>query len=168
MVEGKNDFYTLRYMRDRLAISADLHFLPGSGAGSLDTVIRLYIGWGRNFIILLDADAEGEAQRDRYRKIFGSLVDGRVFTLGDLNPALNKRGMERIFSSAEQLAIQQAAYPEAGLFNKTHFARALQELILVKRAIPLGASTEADFRIVLTALESKLIATKSSVAAAGT
>lgn len=168
MIEGKNDFYTLRYMSGRIAGSQDLHLLPGSGAGSLDALIRLYVGWGRNFIILLDSDDEGETQRERYSKLFGSLVAGRVFTLGDLNPAWNKRGMERMFSSAEQLAIQHAAYPEASGFNKTHFARALQELILTKRVIPLDASTEVDFSTLLNALEGKLIAAKSSAAASGT
>ena len=166
MVEGKNDFYALRYMRSHIAGSPDLHLLPGGGAGSLDTLIRLYVGWGRNFIILLDADDEGGTQRDRYVRAFGSLVAGRVFTLADLNPEWSQRGMERMFSNGERLAIQHSAFPDAVDFNKTHFSRALQELTLTKRRVPLEAGTEETFRSLLTMLEEKL--TQSNIAAAAT
>jgi ABC-type Mn2+/Zn2+ transport system ATPase subunit len=158
MVEGKNDFFVLRYIAGRLAGAPNLHFMPGAGAGSLDTLIRLYAGWGRNFVILLDSDAEGVKQQQRYELLFGTLVTGRIFTLANLNPAWKGRGMERMFTAAEQLGIQRAGYPDTKDFNKTHFARALQELTFTKLAIPLSPTTETDFVSLLKALEAKLIA----------
>jgi ABC-type Mn2+/Zn2+ transport system ATPase subunit len=163
MVEGKNDFFALRYMRERVPNAPPLHFLPGTGAGSLDSLIRLYVAWGRNFIILLDGDGEGDAQRNRYDFLFGSLVADRIFTLADLNEGWKGRGMERMFSSADQLAIQHASLPDTKLFNKTHFARAIQELILTRRFIPLSSQTETDFAALLKTLAEKLVEARSKL-----
>jgi ABC-type Mn2+/Zn2+ transport system ATPase subunit len=162
MVEGKNDFFALRYMRDRRPELSHLHLVPGSGAGSLDTVIRLYAAWGRNFVILLDADIEGVAQRERYFDLFGNLVKERIFTLGDLSQAWKRRGMERMFTAEDQLAIQHAAFPDTQNFHKTHFARALQELVITRRQITLSGTTEADFAALFSALEAKLAAGKAA------
>ncbi len=163
MVEGKNDFFVLRYMGTRLAGVPDLHFMPGAGAGSLDTLIRLYAGWGRNFVILLDSDAEGVKQYQRYELVFGTLVTGRVFTLADINPIWKGRGMERMFTEPEQLAIQRAGYPDTTEFNKTHFARALQELSITKRPIQLSSTTEISFAHLFQSLETKMIAARQSL-----
>ncbi len=46
LVEGKSDFYLLRYAIDVLGLTPDLHLVPGTGAGTLDALIRLHIGWG--------------------------------------------------------------------------------------------------------------------------
>jgi hypothetical protein len=162
-VEGKNDFFALRYMRNKITGAPNIHFMPGAGAGSLDTLIRLYVGWGRNFVILLDSDFEGVKQRERYDLVFGTLVTGRIFTLADLNPAWKNRGMERMFTSAEQMVIQQAAYPDTKEFNKTHFARALQELNITKRGIALSSVTEAGFLSLFKILEMKIAAGKASL-----
>lgn len=164
MVEGKNDFFALRYMRDRIGGAPQLNLMPGGGAGSLETLIRLYVGWGRNFVILLDSDSEGTKQRERYNLLFGSLVTNRVFTLADLNSIWAGRGMERMFTVSEQLAIQQEAFPTATAFNKTHFARALQELTVTRRKVALSSATENDFALLLKALETKITAGRSELA----
>ena len=76
MVEGKNDFYTLEYMKKVAGIgsSGDIQLVPGNGAGSLDTVIRLYLGWAKEFVVLLDSDKEGAIQKRRYTDTFGPIV----------------------------------------------------------------------------------------------
>ncbi|MBZ5638255.1 MAG: ATP-binding protein, partial [Acidobacteriia bacterium] len=56
MLEGKSDFFAINYMAQRLLGKSDPHLLPGTGSGSLDSVIRLYVAWGRNFVVLLDSD----------------------------------------------------------------------------------------------------------------
>ena len=75
LVEGKNDFYTLAYMRKIIGVdkSSDIQMVPGNGAGSLDSIIRLYLGWAKNFVTLLDSDSEGENQKQRYMKMFGPM-----------------------------------------------------------------------------------------------
>lgn len=81
LVEGKSDFYLLRYAVDVLGLESDLHFVPGLGAGALGPLIRLHIGWGKSFIVLLDGDAEGIRQKARYENEFGPALQDRCLLL---------------------------------------------------------------------------------------
>src|SRR5205085_12453432 len=91
MLEGKNDFYSLKYVHDMLLQDGgNLNFMPGGGAGSLDNPIRLYIAWGRNFIVILDSDKGGKNQQERYLELFGPIVKDRIFTLKDIDKAWEK------------------------------------------------------------------------------
>lgn len=68
MLEGKNDYYTLKYMQERILNRAEeMHLMPGGGAGSLDDVIRLYLAWGREFVVLLDSDKGGSREKQGMR-----------------------------------------------------------------------------------------------------
>lgn len=84
LVEGKSDFYILRYAVDALGRGPAVSLVPGGGAGSLEPLIRLHVGWGKSFVVLLDDDAEGRKQRQRYEREFGPMVEGRCITLRDL------------------------------------------------------------------------------------
>ncbi|TXH76429.1 AAA family ATPase [Thiobacillus sp.] len=133
MLEGKNDYYTLRLMKEIVMPNEELNMLPGAGSGSLDSVIQLYLAWGRNFIVLLDSDDEGELQKKRYAEKFGSLVEPRVFTLADINPDWKKYETEKLLVDSDRLQIQKLAYPETDAYKKTHFNRAVQELLVLRR-----------------------------------
>lgn len=159
MVEGKYDFYALKYFHARVGRRLrDLHLMPGSGAGSLGNVIRLYLAWGREFVILLDSDAAGAKEKQRYEEEFGPILKDKIFTLEDIDPAWQKLGIEFLAEEADRLGIQNTAYPTATKFNKTHFNRALQELFLTKQQVPLSPATEANFTKVLTFLNKRLLA----------
>src|SRR5262249_52610770 len=84
LVEGKSDFYLMRYMSEVLKVDSEIKTIPGGGAGSLDSVIRLYVGWGKSFLILLDGDTEGIKQHERYEREFGPLVKDRCVLLPDI------------------------------------------------------------------------------------
>lgn len=146
MLEGKNDFYTLKYIHDViLERSQQLNLLPGTGSGSLDNVIRLYLAWSRNFIILLDSDEEGRKQKVRYSNIFGRQLEGRVFSFEDIDSTWSQGALERIFGADELKSIQVAAYPDAVKYNKTHFNRAVQELHIKNQQVPLSDDTRSKF-----------------------
>jgi predicted ATPase len=68
LLEGKTDFYVLSYFKDVYYDGkySDLNFVPGTGAGSLSTLISLHSGWGVNFYIHLDSDTAGEESREKY------------------------------------------------------------------------------------------------------
>lgn len=155
MTEGKNDFYSLRYMA-HVALGAEfdkLHIMPGGGAGSLDTVIRLYLGWGRNFVVLLDSDAEGDSQKRRYEAMFGPLLDGRIVTLAEVGgAAVDGKSMEAAFTAADRLAIQQTSQPASKAFDKTTFNRAIQEALVAERQIKLSDTTVQRYRAILGGL----------------
>jgi hypothetical protein len=119
-------------------------------------VIRLYLGWGRNFLVLLDSDASGRGAKTRYEELFGKLAEGRILTLGDIDADWSSHGSEWLLEEAERLAIQTAIYPSSPSFNKTHFNRAVQELYLKPQAAEVSESTKKRFTKVLDFCESKM------------
>lgn len=157
MSEGKNDYYTIKYFMDKiLKGSKKLHVTPGTGSGSLDTVIRLYVAWGRRFIVLLDSDMEGINQKRRYNDLFGAVVSNSIFTLADVDVTWANIEMEQLISDDERLQIQSAAYPGAARYNKTHFNRAVQELYLTDRTVAISDETKTKFAKILSFCEMKL------------
>jgi hypothetical protein len=166
MVEGKNDYYTLRYMQWRLGIKEPTNFLPGTGAGSLTEAIRMYAAWGRQFLILLDADEEGELQKSRYSKLFGTLVDDSLVTLGEVDPAWLHKGTEYLFETTDRLTIQSSCYPQEARFNKTLFNRSIQELLLTEKRPSVSAESEHRFKKLLEYLSNRLMLPSSRTEAA--
>jgi hypothetical protein len=155
MLEGKNDFYTLRFMQNVLKHPL-INFMPGGGAGSLSPMIRIYISWGRDFIVLLDSDSEGESQKQRYLNEFGPIISDKLFTLGDIDGAWKGKGMEKLFEPNDCLLIQKGCYPQSSSFNKTHFARAIQELTLAGKDVFLSETTKSNFHKLCSELESQI------------
>lgn len=157
MVEGKNDFYTLAYMHE-LAINGKangIQIVPGNGAGSLDSVIRLYVGWAKNFVVLLDSDKEGEKQKQRYLDTFGPILDGRLYTLGDLCPELKGKGMEEAFEKKDRDDMVAATYPNEP-YSKARFNRSIQECLVTKRFLTMSPTTSQRFKDIFSRLSDVL------------
>ena len=111
LVEGKSDFYLLRYVHDVLGLGADVKLVPGSGASSLDPLIRLHIGWAKSFVILLDGDAEGKKQKVRYESDFGPVLAGRCVLLPDVCSDESVEDAEDLLDEADQEKIINAIFP---------------------------------------------------------
>jgi predicted ATP-dependent endonuclease of OLD family len=157
MVEGKNDFYTLDYFQDFIIKpKKKVSLLPGGGASSLDTAIRLYCAWGRKFTILLDSDKEGRDQRNRYEEMFGNIIKGRVFTLGDIDPDWNGRELEEIFSDDDLLRIQQSSFPDSKTFKKKKFNLAIQENLANANTLDISQLTKEKMEKLLDYLSNSL------------
>jgi predicted ATP-dependent endonuclease of OLD family len=157
MVEGKNDFYTLSYLQDIILNSkTKISLLPGTGSGSLDTAIRLYYAWGKNFIILLDGDAEGIKQKKRYQNIFGGIIQDRLFLPEDIESSRSNCGMEKLFESNDLLRLQQSIYPDKQRFDKKLFNIAIQENLIKKYSVPLSEATIDTFKKLLSFLSEAL------------
>jgi hypothetical protein len=157
MLEGKNDFYTLKYFHEKLLPTSDsINMLPGNGAGSLDSVIQLYIGWGRNFIVILDSDSTGDKEKKRYEDKFGILVEHRIYSLADVNSSWHNKTMETLIPTGERLTIQQAAYPGDQKYHKTHFNRAVQEMYLTGQRPQISSTTLGSFEHILDFCRQKL------------
>lgn len=157
LMEGKNDFYTLAYFQEViLSKPKKLNIAPSTGSGNLDTLISLYIGWGKEFIILLDSDKEGSKQKERYIEKFGIIVEPRIFTLEDIDPSWKKSKMEKLFDNSEALQFQQTIYPSSKTLNKTHFNRTIQECLINKRSFAFNEQTKNNLNKVWTFLDNKL------------
>lgn len=156
-MEGKNDFYTMAYFQEIILCKSKLlNIAPSTGSGNLDTLISLYIGWGKNFIILLDSDKAGKDQKTRYIEKYGIIVESRISTLQDIDENWAKFNMEKLFDEIEALKFQQTVYQESTTFNKTHFNRTIQENLINKIKFDFNNKTIENFEKVLNFLDYKL------------
>lgn len=81
IVEGKSDYYILRYALKVLDRN-DLYFLPGLGAGTLGALVSLAVGWNLTYLFVLDSDRAGKRERERYIREL-SVPKNYIVTLQD-------------------------------------------------------------------------------------
>lgn len=154
MTEGKNDFYSLSYFAFVLN-HQPIRFMPGGGAGSLTANIRNYIAWGRQFIVLLDGDEAGEREGDRYKKLFGRIVEDRIFTLSDIDPTWHGKACEDLLTPTDRDAVI-AACSESVSYDKKLFNRCVQELFMKKERLVFEPATNDNLHRVLVFLREQL------------
>jgi AAA ATPase domain len=160
MLEGKTDFYLLKYFSEIILKDSPIaqrYFLPGTGSGNLGQSIRLYLGWAREFLVLLDSDSEGNLQKKRYADEFGLGCSERTFMLADANLEWENKAIEGLISDDDKLCIQRHAYPEEMKYNKTHFHRSLQEVLMRKVEIQISEYSKSNFSKLFTFLDSRFI-----------
>jgi len=144
LVEGKSDFYLLRYAREVLDLGPDVKLVPGTGAGSLEPLIQLHVGWGKSFLILLDGDAEGKKQKERYESTFGPVVEGRCLLLPDACGDGSVKTVEDLVEEGDREHFMGAIFAtdEVRPKQKKAFSRAVLELYARKEALPLSSRSE--------------------------
>lgn len=96
IVEGKQDFYAMKYLLPALGFS-EFDILPGAGAGSMATLISLFLGWGRRFFVLLDDDKTGRKEKERYVSEY-LLGPREVGTFADAQAKFSGLELENLFS----------------------------------------------------------------------
>lgn len=154
IVEGKNDYYTLRYMWEvALDVKSTYSLYPGNGAKGNSQVIALYSSWARNFKVLLDADAAGKGAKEFYQDKFGALVEGRIFTLADVVSGWKTKSTEDLFSQKEQMEIINTLYPRQSKYSKEKFNLAIQSLLYKKQKLQLNKSTVERFQKIFDLIE---------------
>ena len=147
LTEGKNDYYTFKYMNEVILKNEyeDLKFYPGNGADRNNQIIATYLAWGREFLILLDGDKAGEDAKKRYLKEFGLIVQGNIITLKDVDASFTF-ATENLFTAAEQLMIIQTFDGAAVAFDKSKFNTALQNLFIQEQVLEFSAETIERFK----------------------
>lgn len=86
VLEGKSDYYILRYAVEMHA-KKELPLIPGLGAGTFGALIALHVGWGLDFVFVLDGDPKGKSERERYIKDY-LLRPEDISTLDEFVPAV--------------------------------------------------------------------------------
>lgn len=154
-VEGKNDFYTLLFMGRQLGLANLPTLYPGTGKGNLQSLLQLYLAWGRRCILLFDSDAESDAQR--IRESLGVIANDRVFTLKDLDPAWDF-ALEGLFDPADCEAIIVAAFglPAPTSFDKKKLNAAIQRLWIEGRNCSISSGANERFAKLLAKLSELL------------
>ena len=84
IIEGKNDWYTFKYFSQINNKDPKINFYPGAGATKLYDIIRLYLAWGKKFLVILDGDETGKLYKTKYTNTFGKLIENKIFTLYDI------------------------------------------------------------------------------------
>lgn len=141
LVEGKTDYYLLRYFSRYVATDERhraINWTPGGGASGMKPLIRLYLGWGRNFLLLLDGDAEGLKAAARYRDEFGPDLEDRVLTLQSAAGSDAVTAIESILLAEDRLAFQGLVAAEDRTFKKDLFARGVQEAVARRATFTLS------------------------------
>lgn len=143
LVEGKSDFYLLRYARDVLGLGADIKLVPGGGSGSLGPLISLYLGWGKSLVVLLDNDSEGRKQRERYESNFGTVLRGRCLTLSELCDDESVKAVESILGEGDRNKLIGAIFSDDENQPKPKKAlrQAVMELYARGDQIPLSSDS---------------------------
>lgn len=152
-VEGKSDFYVLTYFAQLFFPDSNLRFLPSAGSNDIGPLISLYLGWGYDFIVLLDDDRTGREAKARYIDEW-YLDDKVVMTLGDLDPTMKGTKLESLISAQGKELIKK----EAGVakVSKKHIARFFQSKLATSEKFEFDKATLESFRLVIDALSSRL------------
>lgn len=157
ITEGKDDFYIYNYFQEIIiAGQNNLKIVPGTSASNLGNLISLYLGWGRNFIVLLDSDKEGYAQKTRYEDLFGKSISDRILTYKNIHTNWDDFETEDLFSDEDKLSIQQKSYPQDKKYNKKLFNRSIQELYVKNVTITLSNESQQNLEKVVDFLKEKL------------
>jgi AAA15 family ATPase/GTPase len=158
LVEGKSDYFLIRYMIDVIGLPEDLRTVPGGGAGSLDPVIRLHLGWGKSFVVMLDADREGKEQKKRYESEFGPALINRCVLLPDVCGDPKAIEAEKLLSANDVRIILDAVYAPgvARPTPKKALRNAVMELLARAQSVPIEAETIARFQTLIKALNDRL------------
>ncbi|MEI6042530.1 MAG: AAA family ATPase [bacterium] len=156
ITEGKNDYYSLKYICKVILKLQNFNFYPGTGASKLDQPIALYVSWGRNFVGLLDADKEGKLQKKRYLKEFGVDIHNRIFDLSDIDISFDKCSCEELFSKTEKLGITKYFDPKSTVYEKSKFNSGIQMLLAENKEFEISNETKNKFLKIFNFLSEKI------------
>ncbi len=156
-VEGKNDFYMLKYFNEVILRNHEtFSIIPGTGAGGFDALIGLYLGWGKKFILLLDDDNAGRMSKAGYIREWQP-QEFLVLTLRDISQDWAGLEMDRLLSEPDVENIRADFYPDKkGRPSKKEICRALQEKLSREDASNISEETIASFRRLLDTLKDRL------------
>ena len=145
IVEGKTDYYVLNYFFKVILKREDLYLIPGMSCNNADTLISLYNGWGKNFIVLLDSDDAGKTSKKRYEDQFGAIVEGKIITLNDIDSSWKKKNMESILDNKIKLFIEKSCFPDKQKYTKNLYNKAIQELLMCNKEINIPNDVKKSF-----------------------
>lgn len=76
ILEEVSAFYYLGSFKKLLGNSSPMHFLPSNGAANVRTYVKLFLGWGIDYLVVLDDDRMGREQLKLIRdEVFGEDSD---------------------------------------------------------------------------------------------
>mgnify|MGYP001620150677 CR=1 FL=1 len=158
--EGKNDYYTFKYISNVILKNKyKLFFYPGAGVDKYSDVFRLYLSWNRDFVSLFDSDSPGNKAKERYIEEIGPDVVNRLFTFKDVDNKWENLQTENLFLDEEKIEIIMICFEDhkkENGYNKSKFNTAIQQLYIDEQKINLSKKTKDNFIKVFKFLINKL------------
>ena len=117
ITEGRDDWFTFSYINYALFNNKyDIKFYPGAGKDQLWEPIRIYLSWGKKFLVILDGDKGGDKSKKGYLKEFDKFLEDKIFTLKDI---LNQEiETEDLIGDADKKSIIDEAFGK-GCYDST-------------------------------------------------
>lgn len=150
ILEGKSDFYVLRYA-SLLLQTGELRLIPGTGSGTFDALVALGAAWGTKFLFLLDSDDAGVKERGRYALDRGAREEA-ICCLGDFSTEI--REIEDLLDKeAVEIICKNLGMTKHSKKNVTRF---FQERLAKREIISLGNTFSKRAKTVLEGLNDRL------------
>ena len=155
LVEGKNDFFIYNYFLNFFSKKYKFNFVPlMGGSDSAEPIIQLCLGWGKDFLVLLDSDdrtglkvSGGEGSKKRYIKKYGWLLENKLFTLHDVAPDWEGYKLESLISKEDKEKLGK---------QKNKINLKIQELTKTKEKLVFTKQTEDNFELLFAFLHEQL------------
>jgi predicted ATPase len=155
ILEGKNDWYTFKYFQYViLKTNQKYNFYPGAGADKLSEIIRLYLSWGKRFIIILDGDKAGESAKKGYEKDFDEILKNRIFTLKDI---LGKENIqtESLITEIDKCSISEKIFGQKNT-SKNTLNWGINQALAQEIEIEISEITKNNFKKIFDFIGDKL------------
>ena len=151
VVEGKSDYYILRYCAELFSFE-DLPLIPTFGASTMDSMLAMCVAWNLSFIFLLDGDMAGQDAKASYSKDY-ILPNDRLLTLSELVPEMEQ--IEDILDDQAKSVISSHFEIEAPP-SKSQVKRYFQEKLASNDLKSLSPEFEKRARSLCTHLKNRL------------
>lgn len=150
ILEGKSDYYILRYATELLKLKST-PLVPGFGAGNFGPLISLHVGWNLSMTFVFDSDKKGTQERDKYVTEYG-LNPTDALCIGDIVEGVTDiedlLDCEAITVISRELEITSAP-------TKNQIRRFFQENLGKNTPIPLGKAFETKARELIEKLSER-------------
>ena len=144
ILEGKTDWYAFKYFQEVILKDKNTYnFYPGAGATKLWDIIRLYLSWGKEFLVIIDGDPEGEKAKKAYVEEFGDFIKDRIFTLNDILKI--KGSTEKIITDDDKKALCIEAFGKPSTTKKI-LNQAINKLLINKQSVKISKETKDNFK----------------------
>jgi predicted ATPase len=153
ILEGKNDWYTYKYFAEIIIKdNTEFNFYPGAGRDKLWDIIRLYLAWGKHFIVVLDGDKPSIESKDNYIDEFREHLQEKIYTLEDIIG--KKISTEGLIEDDDKELIYNKIFGDNSFDSvksnpkelKKNLNYAINQLLIQKVELELSKKTVSNFK----------------------
>lgn len=163
ITEGKYDWYTYKYLSEIILNDPfSYNFYPGTGCNQHWDIIKLYLSWGKKFVLVLDSDAGGKEAKENYLQEFDGIVNGSIFDYSDIfqkdiqtEDLINDDDKKKICDGAFGVGTYDGVKNDKdALKSKLNFA--INQLLVKKIVIEISQDTKDNFTKLFDFLKNKI------------